>query len=56
VAAATCEQAEVAATAAFVLGAGAGADLLAGHGLPGLLIPLRGAPVAVGAWPARVAA
>ncbi len=42
VAAATCRQAEVGATAVFVLGATAGATLLERHGLAGLLIGSRG--------------
>ncbi len=50
VAAATCRQAEVAATAVFVLGAAAGAPLLERHGLAGLLIGSRGIE-AVGRWP-----
>jgi FAD:protein FMN transferase len=51
VVAATAEQAEVAATVAFVLGAEEGAAFLRARGLPGLLVPLRDEPVRVGAWP-----
>jgi thiamine biosynthesis lipoprotein len=52
VAAATCRQAEVAATAAFVLGPAEGAALLERHGLAGLLVRPRGID-AVGRWPER---
>jgi thiamine biosynthesis lipoprotein len=47
----TCEQAEVAATAAFVLGRDAGARFLAERGLPGLLVPRDAPPVAASGWP-----
>ena len=46
-----CGQAEVAAKAAFVLGAGAGADFLEARGLSGLLVDLHGNWRAVGSWP-----
>jgi thiamine biosynthesis lipoprotein len=46
-----CRRAEVAATAALVLGAAAGRDWLAARGLDALLIPNAGAPLRVGAWP-----
>jgi thiamine biosynthesis lipoprotein len=55
VAAATCEQAEVAATAAFVLGARAGEEFLRARRLPALLTPVAGVPRPVGPWPARAA-
>jgi FAD:protein FMN transferase len=50
VAAATCGQAEVAATAVFVLGVAEGAALLERHGLAGLLVGTRGIET-VGRWP-----
>jgi thiamine biosynthesis lipoprotein len=50
VAAATCRQAEVGATAAFVLGPAEGAALLEKHRLAGLLTGTRGVEV-VGRWP-----
>jgi thiamine biosynthesis lipoprotein len=50
VAAATCRQAEVAATAVFVLGATEGTALLERHGLAGLLVSSRGVET-VGHWP-----
>ena len=50
VAAATCRQAEVAATAVFVLGATEGTALLERHELAGLLIGSRGIET-VGRWP-----
>ncbi len=50
VAAATCRQAEVGATAAFVLGAAEGAALVEKHRLAGLLTGTRGVD-AVGRWP-----
>jgi thiamine biosynthesis lipoprotein len=56
VAARTCEQAEVAAKAAFVLGAERGAEFLDALGLAGLLTQTAGAPIRVGAWPSEVAA
>ncbi|HTI35199.1 MAG TPA: FAD:protein FMN transferase, partial [Miltoncostaea sp.] len=52
----SCAQAEVAATAAFVLGAGAGAALLARLGMPGLMVTPSGATLPVGGWPAAEAA
>ena len=52
----TCERAEVAATAAFVLGAGAGARLLARLGMPGLLVAPSGGALPLGGWPAAEAA
>ena len=54
--AATCERAEVAATAAFVLGAGAGARFLARNGLTGLIVTPSGGCLPVGDWPAALAA
>ena len=56
VAARTCEQAEVAAKAAFVLGPDRGARFLESLALPGLLTPTSGPPVPVGSWPTEVAA
>lgn len=55
VAARTCRQAEVAAKAAFVLGADRGEAFLRALGLPGLLTPTAGAPIPVGTWPSEVA-
>ena len=52
VGAATCAQAEVAATVACVLGLEAGAAFLHAHGLAGLLIHESGAWQTVGGWPA----
>lgn len=52
VAASTCARAEVAATAAFVLGSDRGAGFLASRRLPGLLIDRDGAAHPVGGWPA----
>lgn len=52
----TCERAEVAATAAFVLGAGAGAALLTRLGMPGLLVAPSGASLPVAGWPAAAEA
>ncbi len=52
----TCERAEVAATAAFVLGVGGGSALLARLGVPGLLVAPSGASMPVGGWPAAEAA
>ncbi len=52
----TCERAEVAATAAFVLGAGPGSALLDRLGMPGLLVAPSGASLPVGGWPAAEAA
>jgi thiamine biosynthesis lipoprotein len=46
-----CRRAEVAATAALVLGAARGRAWLAGRGLDALLIPQAGPPVVVGGWP-----
>jgi thiamine biosynthesis lipoprotein len=56
VAAATCEQAEVAATAAMVLGIDAGSAFLRRVGLAATLVPELGAPRPLNAWPARSAA
>ncbi len=56
VAARTCEQAEVAAKAAFVLGAERGGEFLGALGLAGLMTPTVGAPIPVGGWPCEVAA
>ena len=56
VAARTCEQAEVAAKAAFVLGAERGAEFLGALGLAGLMTPTAGPSIRVGAWPREVAA
>jgi thiamine biosynthesis lipoprotein len=50
VASATCRQAEVAATAVFVLGATEGTALLERHDLAGLLVGSRGIET-VGRWP-----
>jgi thiamine biosynthesis lipoprotein len=55
VAARTCEQAEVAAKAAFVLGPARGGEFLEALGLAGLMIPTAGPPIPVGAWPGEVA-
>jgi thiamine biosynthesis lipoprotein len=52
VVAARCQDAEVAATAALVLGADEGAAFLSSRGLHGLLVRRDGPPVVVGAWPA----
>lgn len=52
VAADRCEQAEVAAKVAFVLGAEHGAAFLRRHGLAGLLVRARGAWLTVDPWPA----
>lgn len=54
--AADCERAEAAATAAFVLGAGAGAAVLERLGMDGLLVAPSGGALPIGAWPAREAA
>lgn len=51
VAARTCAQAEVAAKAALVAGPLEGADLLRRLGLPALVQPDDGPPIAVGEWP-----
>ena len=51
VAASTCTSAEVAATAAFVLGSRRGANLLSTYGLAGLLTLRDGVRRSVGAWP-----
>lgn len=53
VVAARCQDAEVAATAALILGADEGAAFLSSRGLHGLLVRRDGPPVVVGAWPAR---
>ena len=47
----TCAQAEVAAKAALVAGPLEGADLLRRLGLPALIIPHPGHPIAIGEWP-----
>lgn len=52
VVAARCQDAEVAATAALILGADEGAAFLSSRGLHGLLARRDGPPVVVGAWPA----
>ena len=51
VAAATCAQAEVAATAAFVLGRDRGTELLRRHELAGRFTTPEGSYAYVGAWP-----
>jgi len=56
VAARTCEAAEVAAKAALVLGLARGRAFLRRVGLPALLVPHAGDPLAVGAWPQARAA
>lgn len=56
VSAPTCEQAEVAAKAAFVLGRKDGTNFLEAHGLHGVLTPLLGSPAEAGGWPRRRAA
>jgi thiamine biosynthesis lipoprotein len=56
VVAARCAEAEVAATAAIVLGAEDGAAFLGARGLHGLLVRRDGPPVTVGAWPAPAGA
>ncbi|MCC6830372.1 MAG: FAD:protein FMN transferase [Thermoleophilia bacterium] len=53
VVASRCREAEVAATAALVLGAEDGAAFLTARGLHGLLVRRDGPPATVGAWPAR---
>ena len=53
VAAATCAQAEVAATAAFVRGPVHGADVLRRHRLAGRLTLVDGSRIFVEPWPAR---
>ena len=55
VAAATCTDANIAATTALVRGAPA-ADWLAGLGLPARLLDREGNVTSVGDWPARDAA
>jgi FAD:protein FMN transferase len=55
VAAASCVDANVAATAALILGEDA-PGWLELHRLPARLVPQRGAPSAVGGWPAEAAA
>ncbi|MDQ2830218.1 MAG: FAD:protein FMN transferase, partial [Chloroflexota bacterium] len=52
VAAGTCGQAEVTAKTAFLLGLADGADLLATHGLAGVLVAADGAWRTAGGWPA----
>ena len=56
VAAGRCEVAEVAATAAFVLGPDDGGTLLRRHGLAGLLTLDDGTQLGIGSWPARLRA
>lgn len=56
VAARTCEQAEVAAKAAFVLGLNRGAAFVESLRLAALLTPVAGPPITVGSWPAEPAA
>lgn len=51
--AATCEEADVAATTAFVRGARSGARFLASRGLAGILVTSSGEVVRAGAWPER---
>ncbi len=51
VAASTCEQAEVAAKSAFLLGAERGREFLNKRGLAGLLVGLDGEWTSAGAWP-----
>lgn len=51
VVAATCAQAEAAATAALVLGERDGRAFLERMGLDGLLVPAGGRPLTVGGWP-----
>lgn len=51
VVAATCQAAEIAAKAAFILGSVAGADYLAERGLPGLFQRHDGSCATVGGWP-----
>jgi FAD:protein FMN transferase len=51
VAAAGCEQAEVAAKVAFLLGAEQGSEFLRRHSLAGLLVQEDGTWVTVGPWP-----
>lgn len=53
VVAARCREAEVAATAALVLGAEDGAAFLVARRMPGLLVRRDGPPMTVGSWPAR---
>lgn len=54
VAAATCEQAEVAAKVAFLLGMDAGRDFLKQRGLAGLLVGQDGQWIGVGSWPTEL--
>jgi thiamine biosynthesis lipoprotein len=51
VAAARCEQAEVAAKVAFLLGVKQGSEFLRSHALSGLLVRENGTWTAVGSWP-----
>lgn len=53
VVASRCEQAEVAAKVAFLLGAEQGSEFLRRHGLAGLLIKEDGTWMAVGSWPRK---
>ena len=54
VAADRCEQAEVAAKVAFVLGPARGGAFLGDHHLAGMLVDTRGAWASRGAWPAHL--
>lgn len=54
VVAATCEQAEVGAKVAFILGKKRGADFLCTHGLAGLLVGEDGTWEAVPPWPVHL--
>jgi FAD:protein FMN transferase len=54
VAAGRCQQAEVAAKAAFILGAERGAEWLGAQGLAGLLVGEDGSWRAAGAWPVEL--
>lgn len=51
VAAASCQRAEVAAKAAFLLGAEQGRAFLNDHGLSGLLVRIDGSWTSAGSWP-----
>ncbi|MDA8346664.1 MAG: FAD:protein FMN transferase [Thermaerobacter sp.] len=53
VVAATCTEADVAATTAFLLGAKAGSDYLRARKLAGLFVPVDGTPIRVGSWPTK---
>ena len=54
VAASTCEQAEVAAKVAFLLGPEQGRDFLQRRGLAGLLVGLDGEWISAGPWPGEL--